>query len=122
MLYTGKKVESNDTTIEMSVISMIEGKPKAKIRTPDKLSPSVLLILLQTMALIRIALIQLIKTITIDSLKKILKTSRLLAPTARRIPISRFLLIIETVIKLNNNKVAKIARIMPAHKKTDDKT
>ena len=57
-----------------------------------------------------VAKMKLINAMTNASLKKILKTSLDLAPTARRIPISFFLLEIEMVMKLANNKAEKTAR------------
>ena len=65
----------------------------------------------------RLAKITLIIAIIKLSLKKILNTSLLLAPTALKIPISLFLWLIEIVIKFNNKRDAKIAKPSPIYKK-----
>ena len=57
-----------------------------------------------------------------DSEKKILNTSKPLAPTARRIPISRFFWLIETEIKLDRSNAENMARIIPAQRKILDIT
>lgn len=65
----------------------------------------------------RLAKIALIIAIIKLSLKKILNTSLLLAPTALKIPISLFLWLIEIVIKFNNKRDAKIAKPSPIYKR-----
>ena len=60
-------------------------------------------------------------TIIKDSEKKILKTSEPLAPTALNIPISRFLLEMETEMKLKSNSIENTASTTPTHKNTSDK-
>lgn len=42
---------------------------------------------------------------------------QIIAPTALSIPISFFLLVIEMLIKLNNNNVENKAKMIPAYKK-----
>ena len=54
-----------------------------------------------------------ITLITKDSEKNILNTSKLLAPTALKIPISRVFCEIETEIKLENKSIAKTASTRP---------
>ena len=57
-----------------------------------------------------------------DSEKKILNTSKLLAPTARKIPISFFFCEMDTEIKFDSNNAAKTARTNPTYRNTYDKS
>ena len=89
--------------------------PNTNRDTPDNAAPISALIMEQaTKQPVMDMIIEMI-AIKKDSEKKILNTSKLLAPTARRIPISRFLYEIDTEMKLERSNAANTAITIPIH-------
>lgn len=113
-------VEIKATIIDNPKINIIEGIPNTNKETLFNILAKLLLIILQITCPPKIEIIKQIPTIIKDSIINILNTSIPLAPKALNIPISLFLLLIETEIKLNNSKVAKKVKMTPIHKNIVD--
>ena len=114
-LYTGKNVATIAVTIATPTKINADIGPNTKRDTPESAEPiSVLIAEQATKQPIRETIMEII-VIKKDSEKKILNTSKLLAPTARRIPISRFLCEMETEIKFDKRSAANTAITIPIH-------
>ena len=118
--HTGRNVATTVVTNAIPISTTKERNPNTKRAAPNSVATSAL-------RMPQIALLAIIAKITQsiaiikDSEKKILKTSKLLAPTALRIPISFFFCEIDTEIKFDNNKAANTARTSPTYKNTWDR-
>ena len=118
---TGRKVEINEVTIAIPNIITTGIKPKLNSCMGTVYSFAIAPFI--SIHAIKVEIIdrtEQIKTIINDSEKKILNTSDPLAPTALKIPISRFLLDIETDIKLKSKSIENTASTTPTHKNTSD--
>lgn len=103
---TGKNVATIAVSKAIAKMIIIEGMPMLNIEAPNTLPTSSLSSIHPPMLAPIDNPVQ-ISAITKDSEKNILNTSLPLAPTARRIPISRFLLEIDIEIKLESKRAAK---------------
>ena len=106
--HTGIKVATTAVAKAIANNTIHDNGPNTNSDASIK-STRIPLIALHTATLPMIEIARHTAVMTKDSEKKILNTSILLAPTARRIPISRFLYEIEMAIKLDNSNAANIA-------------
>ena len=117
-LYTGKNVATTAVTSATPTRISIDIGPNTNRDTPDSAEPISVLMIEQATKQPTMDMTIEMSAIKKDSEKKILNTSELLAPTARKIPISRFLCEIDTEIKLERSKAANTAITIPIHMNT----
>ena len=111
MEYTGRKVESSEVTTAIATMMPTDIGPNTNTESGMPSSFPIMPLKMPHRAndAIRERIRQIPAMITVSE-KKILNTSVLLAPTARRIPISFFLLVMETEMKLNSSSKTKILK------------
>ena len=114
IIYTGIKVANVATVIAIPSINDADIGPNVKSLNDKNNFKAIYWFKYSTIAIAPIkAITNAIKAIDNDSAKNILNTSFPLAPTALNTPISWLFDEIETVIKLNNNIAANIAKTIP---------
>ena len=117
--HTGRNVATTVVTSAIAINTTSDGIPNTKSEAPNSTASSAFKIPHTTMLTVD-ANITHKAEIKNDSEKKILNTSKLLAPTARKIPISFFFCEMDTEIKFDNNSAAKTASTNPTYKNTFD--
>lgn len=119
--HTGRNVATTVVINAIAINTTNDGIPNTKRDAPNSTASSVFKIP-HTIMLTVDANITHKADIKNDSEKKILNTSKLLAPTARKIPISFFFCEMDTEIKFDSNNAAKTARTNPTYRNTCDKS
>ena len=109
---TGRKVAISAVKMATPISTAIDAIPKTKIAAPIIDVISAFNTPQRTKLPIKLNTIQM-SVIVSDSEKKILNTSKLLAPTARKMPISRFLCEMDTEMKLERSSAANTAITRP---------
>ena len=103
--YTGRTVDITAVTTAMPNIISTESIPKANGEKVMPIDADMFeFTAAQVIAVAKVDTRAHISTIIMDSDKKIFNTSLLFAPTARSMPISRFLSAMDTLMKLNSRR------------------